>query len=296
MNVGLFLAFGAALCWSLLNLLDKTILERFLRNPFALNAAIVAIDLPVGLVATLLTPASFSPGELVRVTLGMLSGITGAFFYFFALQRDHVSRVVPLFAVSPLLLALFGRIFLHEELPSVAYLGIALIVFGAWTIQVRGSIWSPLRSRSLGLMLMGSFGWSAEVVLFKPILDAHGTMPSIARALFISGIVGILLLLRFHRELRAAARTVGQRLYGLLLLDEVLNITAFFLYFFAVNVWYASLASAASSIQYLFIFVLTLILAPRFPHIFKEERGLRVNAKKLFAIAAIIVGVMLLPE
>ncbi|MBI3115379.1 MAG: DMT family transporter [Candidatus Kerfeldbacteria bacterium] len=296
MHLGLFLAFGAALCWSLLNLLDKTILERFLRNPFALNAAILALDLPVGLVATLLTPASFSTGELVRLSLGMLAGITGAFFYFFALQRDHVSRVVPLFAVNPLLLALFGRIFLHEQLPVVAYLGITLIVLGAWTIQVRGSVWSPLRSRSLGLMLVGSLGWTTEIVLFKPLLDAHGTLPSFARALLVSGIVGVLLLLRFHREIASAARTVGRRLYGLLVLDEALNITAFVTYFFAVSVWYASLASAASSVQYLFVFILALILARRFPDIFKDERGLRLNARKLLAIVAVIVGVILLPN
>ena len=67
----------------------------------------------------------------------VLSGLaTGASWvcYFRALKLGDAGRVAPIDKLSVVLVALFGAIFLGERLSVVAWLGIALIAFGAMLV------------------------------------------------------------------------------------------------------------------------------------------------------------------
>ena len=71
----------------------------------------------------------------------VLSGLaTGASWlcYFRALKLGDAARVAPIDKLSVVLVALFGVIFLGEELSGVNWAGVALIGVGAVLVAVRG--------------------------------------------------------------------------------------------------------------------------------------------------------------
>ncbi len=296
MTVGLPLAMLAAALWTLINVFDKAMIERFIRHPLALTFILIVLDLPVGLILFALNPARFTGLELAQTSLAMLFGVVANILYFVALKKDQVSRVIPLFALGPLFTAIAGYLFLDERFRPLAYLGIGLVLVSAWTIQIRGSWTSPLRSPALGIMVLTALLWAAEQIMLKPLLDSHGTLPVIAWALVTAGVIGVIGSIHYAPLLRAAIIPRGRRLLTALAGFEGLNILTYFVYFAAVTAWQASLASAASSMQYLMVFLLVRGLSPRFPEIYREEVGRRVTLQKIFAILGMIAGVAFLTQ
>lgn len=294
MILGFLFALSAALLWSVINVFDKAVMERFVRNPLTIAFALYALNLPVGIVLMRLTTASIEPAALPRIVIAALIGVAANILYFTALKRDQVSRVVPLFALGPLLTAVSGFIFLNERFTLPAYFGIALIVISVWLLQVRGNIWSPLRSPAAGLMLLTTLLWAGEQTLLKPLIDVYGTIAVVSRMFVFDGLVGIIGSFAFLSLMSTTVRRYGKRAVLLLFLFEGLNVLAFLVYFRAVEAWHPSLASAASSVQYLLVFLLARSLSKRFPEIYREERGRRISIQRFASIVGIIAGVALL--
>jgi len=295
MTLGLTLAITAGFLWSISNILDKLFVERVFRKPLTYLVALLLIDLPIGLGVILWRDLSLVPIDIIRVIVGCAFGLSGSLLYMFALQRDEVSRVVPLFSTAPIILTVFGALFLGERFALASYIGIVLIFIGAWTIQVRGSLVSPFQSRSGWIMLAAATAWATEIVIFKPIVNTAGALTVTTFAITINGAVSFLLLpFVWNALLHNIRSNLTARRAWLVLANEILNIGAYFIYFAAVGVWFASLVSAVSSVQYVFVYAWALVIAPLMPSIFTEERQMGVGLRRVAAIVAIILGVALL--
>ncbi len=75
---------------------------------------------------------------LVILVIGMILGLVFV-LYNKALLIEEVSRVTPLFYLSPLFVLLFASLFPGESLSLKRYPGIGLLVFSAISVSLRGA-------------------------------------------------------------------------------------------------------------------------------------------------------------
>jgi drug/metabolite transporter (DMT)-like permease len=119
--------------------------------------------------------------EQIRTTPALLVPLTGAAF-FFALyhlgvvggyRSGDLSVVYPLTTMAPVLVPLWGALFLGERLAVAGFAGIGLILLGAYAIQFTSTTWSALADpfrrfdRSVAFALGAAFFYSVGAVFDK---------------------------------------------------------------------------------------------------------------------------------
>lgn len=122
----------AAICWAIVNIVDKYILTKWVRQPI-IPVIILGV---VGLIASAIVYFiyGFSYLSYFNILLALVAGIfyiLMSIFYFKAVKIEEVSRVSPLFYLSPLFILIFAAIFLGEIFTPLKYLGISLLTVGA---------------------------------------------------------------------------------------------------------------------------------------------------------------------
>lgn len=88
------------------------------------------------------------PGFWLALAISLPLNAFNLFLFMWALRRADVSLVTPLLAFSPMWLALGGPIFLGEALSPLGWLGVGLLVLGAYALNVqsrRGRWLDPFR-------------------------------------------------------------------------------------------------------------------------------------------------------
>ncbi|MDP3995452.1 MAG: EamA family transporter [bacterium] len=286
-------AFGAAAIWACINILDKFVVTRWVRNhlvPFLFTAIANAVTLAV---IWLWFDIERLPAAVAAAAA--LSGalyIIGAMLYFRALQLEEVSRVVPLFYLGPLFTAVLAWIFVGEVFGFATYVGVALLIAGSVLVSVRKFEWFR-PTPAFWMMVGASFLLSAGGVSLKYALDAGGFW-----SVFLYGRVGELavtipLAVYVFKDFIAAVREHGKRVAGIMLLTEALDIAAVVLYTLAAATGFVTLVAAFVSLNAFFAFVLVLVLSIWFPRILHEEYSAKIILQKLIAIALMFAGVLL---
>jgi len=126
----------AALTWAVVNTVDKYILTKWIRTPLVPVIIVGLIGLMTSVVIYFVYGFTFLSG--FNIFLALVAGIFSILmtvFYFKALKIGEVSRIVPLFYLSPLFILIFAGIFLGEVFTPLNYLGIFLLVFGGILIS-----------------------------------------------------------------------------------------------------------------------------------------------------------------
>ncbi len=132
-------AIGTTIVYAGITIGDKLILTR-------LRIGLTAFYFFTGaaqFVTALIVFAVYLPGDLpMRSSLeaygGGLCWGTGLMLMFWALTREEVSRVAPLWHTSPVFVAVVAVFLLGESLENLHWVAIALVVFGAAAVSIRG--------------------------------------------------------------------------------------------------------------------------------------------------------------
>jgi transporter family protein len=108
----------AALTWAIVNIIDKYVLTKWVRAPIVP----VIINGIIGLLAGLfiLLFQGLSTLSYLNIALVFVAGIfyiLSLFFYFRAAKIEEISRVIPLYQLSPLFVLIFAALFLGRFSP-----------------------------------------------------------------------------------------------------------------------------------------------------------------------------------
>ena len=283
----------AALVWAIVNITDKFILSKWVKNPFV---PIMILSI-VGLLSSLFIYLfkGFSTLSYSNIILAFIAGIFYIFailFYFKAVKIEEISRVVPLFYLTPLFVLILATIFIGEIFPISKYLGIFLLIIGAVSISSRSFTKFKL-GKGFWLMFLASFALSINAVITKYLLEFADfwTVFSYVR---IGTIFALGPIVYFnYKELIVTVKENGNKVIGIISLNELLNLIGILLITIAMSIGYVTLVSATSAIQPLFVFLFAIIFSSFFPKILKEELKGSIIIIKVIAIILIIVGTIL---
>jgi transporter family protein len=221
-----------------------------------------------------------------------LAFLTMGYFYFRAAQVEEISRVVPLFYLSPALVAILAHIFLGEQLAVRKYFGIILILAGAVLLASR---W-PVKLRlgpAFGLMILAASAMAVYTVATKYLLNYadYWTVFALSRLGMFFGTIPI--YLGHRRAIRAElAGRRGLKVAAFMAGNEGLALAGSFFFTWAAARGPISVVTALSSTQPFFVFILSLALVILIPRYFKEDVGLPTLGLKMAAIAVMFSGLI----
>lgn len=293
----LYLALLASSVWALSNILDKIVISKCLFTPFLF---LVAVGFVGGAIGGIFLAAQGGQAFLLprAVIFGSIAtGIiyfVGISLYFKALSAEEVSRVIPMFFLTPVIVLIIATTFLGEILKLRECLGISMLVCGAILISLRKDL-SPRISKAFWIMLMAGFFFAISEVYTKYLLQFTNYWNIFALTRIGTLIGAVFLLLIFRATLIEGWKRVKKKSSIYLVgLSESLNLLGIFFFTVALSLGKVSLVSALHGTQPFFTLLFALLLSIFTPRILKEEYEVRTLLIKIVSIFLIIGGTFLL--
>lgn len=293
MNIGFLFSILAGFIYSWINVLDKAVINRYIRNPIFIIFVLNVIALVFSVIILLITRQAMVSWSWLLVFLSGFLFTVGDIFYFYALKIGEPSRVIPLFSLVNIFTVIISALFLGEVFNPLKYLGIGIIIFGSIVITSSRNIFSAFKSKILGLATMASIGYSGSIVINKYLLRDYSFWTVFGYQRLFVGLASLLIILIYFNEIKRMFLELKK--YMLLIsIGEVLNTGAAFIFVVATAYWYVSMVAAVSSVQYLFLFIWAVIISRFKPSLFAEEINRKIIFQKMTAIVLIVVGIYLI--
>ncbi len=285
------LALLAAFFYSFESILDKVAVSRQLKNPTEANIIGGGTLFLSLIVIGVIGGGTFAPFWVALICLG--SGIVAHavnWFYYIALSKEEVSRVMPVYALMPVITSVFAFFILGEQFSVQTYIGIILVVSGAILISVKQHAGGFRLSKGLIFVLLSATFAASRTIITKYVDGAAGDW-TIVLWTGLGGLMAVVITELAHRHKKIQRREYsGVRvLIGAGMLGGV-AMTSFML---AVLNGPASLASALVEVQPVFVLIIASIFAAQFPELSDEVVTRRVVLQKILAVVVIAAGAFL---
>ena len=287
-------AFGTAAVHGGANILDSyfsnTLFKRLSSIIFFASATNV-LFLPIVFIFGL--PHMLTLPLLGIVLLISIIEIAYQFPYLQSFREADTSVVTSLFSVGELIIPLFAFLFVGERLMPAQYAGFFIIIIASALIS-----FNPKKfrlSRAAFLMLGVSIILALQTVLYKYLFESGVTWGTAMTWTAIVQLViatGLILVPKNRADLKnfgAKMRQAGP----LFAFTNILSWAGEALGSFALVMLPASIVHGITGIQPIFVLVMAILLAGKFPKIFKEELSGGVIVKKLILFGIMIVGIIL---
>ncbi|MFC1687388.1 EamA family transporter [Patescibacteria group bacterium] len=294
MNQGFYLALAAGFLWSVTNIIDKAVVNRFIKSPALLTLIFSVVLLIAGLV--MLPPSSewMTGTDFWWMVVSGFLYMIATLWYFFALQKEEASRVVPLFALTIVFLTLQSAIFLGEVFTLTTYIGIGLVIVASFILMSRRNILDAFQSKVFAYMIASTFAYALSYVINKDLLATYTDKQVFSFHNILIGFVGMIFLLFFIRKMRLQYSEIKKRYISVSVMGEIISALGAFLFIAASAVWFVTLVETVVSVQYVFLFIFTIIISRFAPNLFKEEINRNIIIQKSIAIVLMIIGIYLI--
>ncbi len=284
--------------FAVVNTIDSHLLSKRMPGLRAFLLPVSIFHLIYGLLSFYLVPLPEGIGiwpVLVAVVSGVLRTIAVTIILY-NLQREEVSRVIPVVYTYPIFVAIIAVLFMGETLGYLQWLAIIIVVAGAIIVSTRQSpsgstIW-------LGKPLLLLFG-SSLLLAMADITSKYAlayisfwNMFSIT-AFCISGIF-LLVSMRPHILSQLSSMERRNSAMALLAFNETLAPVGIVLLFWALERGLVSLVSTIASSRPVFVVIFALILSRVLPGFLEWETGKGMLALRLVAIAMIFSGIAII--
>lgn len=284
------LSIVAAVCWGVVNIVDKFIVGTKAISPripviiacsigFAFSIVHIVVRGGVSLNAFELA-LSFLAGGLYVVTL---------FVYLLAVNKEEISKIVPFFYVTPFFTMLLSWIFIGEVLPQDKVIGVVLLVVGASLLAMTRTVTVGL-STPVMLMIIAAFTYAAHTVILGAIGKSANYWEIFSAWRMGAFIACFPLLYLSGRETMSFIRSEN-RLALLVGLNEVLNLGATLAITIAVAFGSATLVNAISATSPFFVLIFATLISMYRPQWLKENLSRSKFVQKLAAIVLMFLGI-----
>lgn len=288
-----FYAVLAALLWAVTNVIDKFVLSRLESRP---HLPFIVQGLVGGTVGVgLLLVRGLQPVSLTEFVLLLVTSVAFLFlnlWYFKAADLVDMSQVIPLFYVSPALVAVLAALFLHETFSAHVYIGIGMIVLGAVLISIEKFGQSKVSRRAFLYIGGAVLADGVLAILLKTLLKNQDYWTVFTYIRLMAFVIMIPFIVRYWSEFDAVVRSRKRSLLGWSFVGESINIFAMLFGTIAIAGGFVTIASALEATQPFFVLLFTVLLSLFLPKIIKESVDRNTVLLKLVAIASIFVGIV----
>ncbi|MDP2789607.1 MAG: EamA family transporter [bacterium] len=291
-------ALAAPLLFGSTNFIDKFLIQKRVKDPIALTMIGGITGLVAGLIFFAINGRGGVDGRSIFILL-----ISGALFqfalipYYWSLEQEDTSRIVPLFQVIPILTLVLSAIFLGEHLLPRQFIGFCIILVGGIAVSLERGARGMLRVRkAFWWMMLSSLLYTLPIIMFKSVSTTDDFWHSLAFESLGSACGAIVLACvpRYRKRFFAAIRNTHVGTWAPIGLNELMDLGGRMALFFASTLAPLALVTVVGAIQPLFVLLIGLGLTVFFPRILKEDIRNKVIALKVAAALIVLVGIIVM--
>ncbi|MCK4327456.1 MAG: EamA family transporter [Candidatus Diapherotrites archaeon] len=281
----------ASVFWALSNVLDKLITEKYSRDPLFLTSFMCLFYLPVLLALPFLVEIEFSLEVVAWSLATAVFMFTSYVFYFKAINLEEISRLIPLYSLSPVLVAVMAAVLLGEILALAQYAGILLVVSGSALLLMNRSF--KFRSgKAFWFLMVSIIAYPIYSVMSKHVMSftSYWTMFFWLTAAFTA--YSMIALSQKKKELKKALRG-SPRFIGLAVVSSAAGFVAVLSFIYAVSIGPVSLVTSLGEIQSFFVLLIATGLSIVLPGSIPEQVTRKTLAQKTVAVVLMFLGALL---
>ncbi len=291
----LIYALLAPLIFTIVNFVDKLILEKHVRNPASMSAYIAIMAFLSGFVLFIVTGFPILPFRDVVIVMftGVLTAV-GALLYYRALSIEETSKVIVLIQIQPVMVLIMSFLLLHETISALQFVGFILILGAAITLSARRGIGGIQFSKILWMLLLVNFLWSLSVVLFKLIVSEgqfERFLPYESWGFALGGLLIFIFVRSVRDAFRQSLRTIPRQALAIIAVNETIFLCAKLLTLAAVALGPTALVSVLGGTQVFFGIVAGWVLTVLAPSIYKEQIARSDLIRKGAVALVLFVGI-----
>ncbi len=124
--------------FGLMNIFDKFVISRKVKNPLSFVIVAGLVNLAIGIVLALFL--NWTNIALTDLFFPAIAGIifgSDFFLYYYLLKKEDVSNIIGFVYFYPIIVAILSFLFLNEVLSLISYLGMGLILLGVLLLSVK---------------------------------------------------------------------------------------------------------------------------------------------------------------
>lgn len=291
---GILITIFAQVVNGTVSVFDKFMLQRSLRpTNFAFWIALTSLSVFV------LLPFNFALPHGSQWYFDLAAGATfifAVFFMYVAMEREEITRVVPVIGcLTPVFTLFISSYYLKDSLELNQIIAVIIILLGIFLLTYQHSQ-KPIHWLIFSSAFVAAFLFAFSAVLMKNIFSDQAFIPALAWSR-LGGIIIIPFLL-LDRQTRIdifQKREIPQKgnflIFGL---GRVFSASGFILINYAYFLLNPTIVNALQGIQYAYLFLATLLLSRFWPQILTEKISRPLMSAKISGIAVIILGTVLL--
>jgi len=293
----LIYALLSPLVFSIVNFGDKFIIERQVRDSWAMPTYSGIMALLTGCVLFVVTGFPILPlrDALLILFTGVMTSI-GAALYFNAMGRDEASKIIVLIQIQPVIVLALSFLFLRETISLQQLTGFVLILGAAVAISLNRETSGFRLSAAFFLILLCDLIWASSIVLFKFVVGENtfsALLPYESWGLALGDLGLFLFVPTIRRAFQESIRTVTRQTLGMIAVNESIFVVAKLLGLTAVALGPVALVSVLGSTQIFFGVLLGALLTSIAPAIFKEDISRQNLARKGILALVLFGGIVL---
>ena len=293
------LAILSTVLFSIVAVLDKKLLARYIHDVRTFYFCVGAFQLIVSLFVILINPWESNPSTLTFF-IGLSSGIVwalGLMTMFFGMSKLEVSRVIPISHTYPVFVAIMATSFLGETLSFIQYSSILLTVLGAGLLARSGVLSADASNKKHDiriylLVLLGSVLTAVANVTYKYALSEIEFWDLFAMRSFC--LFFVLAIGELHTKLILEVKRFwlnSEARYLFILVEFVTAPMAMILMLAALAEGPVSMASTLFSTIPLFVLIIGGLLSTQYWNILNEPLTRETMPTKLLFTTMIVLGV-----
>lgn len=297
---GFILGILATFFWSCVNIIDKYLINRH-SSSIGVGGLLILSSLSPLIIAFFIgiLNQNVFQSELRDTFILISSGIFSCgwiYFYLSALFDSDVSRVIPIFQITPIFVFLFAFVFLNEIPSSFQCLSAGIILIGAMILSYEKSL-NKFHLTLFIKLISASILIAAMNVSFKFVAQDIGFWISIFWQSIGIGICGLLLLsfhIRFRKDFLNFVMLSKLRCISLNLLNEALTLVGDLIFSFALLLGTASIIQSTEAFQSIWVLIIGVIMMKINPKFKFEDLSSESFKWKMIGTGVVFSGSILL--
>ena len=293
------LAISSTVLFSIVAVLDKKLLARYIQDVRTFYFCVGAFQLIVSLIVFLIYPWESNPSTFTFF-VGLSSGIVwalGLMTMFFGMSKLEVSRVIPISHTYPVFVAVMATSFLGETLSFIQYCSILLTVLGAGLLARSGVLSADTSKKKHDikiylLVLLGSVLTAVANVTYKYALSEIEFWNLFAMRSFC--LFFVLAIGGLHAKLIFEVKNFWwnrEARYLFILVEFITAPIAMILMLAALAEGPVSMASTLFSTRPLFVLIIGGLLSTQYWNVLNEPLTKETMPTKLLFTTMIVLGV-----
>lgn len=285
----------AALLWASSTVIDKFVLSKYVKDIEALTVFAGFVQFLVAIVVLLFIPDIFTVSTqviLIMLFLGLVT-FTGAMTFFKAVQFEDPSRIITLKYLSPIIVAIFSFLLLHERLSAIQMVGVVLLAISAMLISHKNHYGFKL-SNGILMAVLYAFIVSVLYLISKYVIGdvnywilyfwiAVGQAICAAFLMFSSRIRK-----DFFNIFKIKPKVLFTKICG-----DVFDALAYVAFFVSITYGLVSLSTAILALEPFFVLMLVFLISIFIPKVREEDLTQRTLQLKLIGVILVFIGVYL---